>query len=135
MAETLLIPLYFRAKETQRPDALVKDEQAVALVRRLVLTLCARFPGAELVCDAATPLMVRLDNLHLVVTPVRARVHWGLAHGQDLETWGEGIRLLEEWFYFERPEPRLGSMQMMRHIPAIRKASGIFHWRLGEAAA
>lgn len=261
VAETLLIPLYFRAKETQRPDALVRDEQAVALVKQLdydfskiklrehdevalilrlrefdrlardflarhpdgvvvhigcgldtrfqrvaeggriewydldlpevidlrrrliggeggryhllsgsvfdsawldavsmhrprpflfmaeavlmyfeaaqvkqlVLTLRERFPGAELVCDAATPLMVRLDNLHLVLTPCRARVHWGLARGQDLETWGEGIRLLEEWFYFERPEPRLGSMQMMRHIPAIRKASGIFHYRLGEA--
>jgi O-methyltransferase involved in polyketide biosynthesis len=104
-------------------------------VKRLVLTLRERFPGAELVCDAVTPFMVRLDNLHLVLTPVRARVHWGLAHGRDLETWGEGIRLLEEWFYFERPEPRLGSMQMMRHIPAIRKASGIFHYRLGEVEA
>jgi len=260
VAETLLIPLYFRAQETQRPDALVRDEQAVALVRQLnydfsrirlrkhdevaiilrlrefdrfardflnrcpdgvvvhigcgldtrfqrvdngrvewydldlpevvdvrrkliggegeryhllaasvfdrawldavsmhrtrpllfmaeavlmyfdeaqvkqlVLTLRERFPGAELVCDAATPLMVRLDNLHLVLTPVRARVHWGLAHGQDLEMWSEGIRLLEEWFYFERPEPLLGAMQIMRHVPAIRKASGIFHYRLGEA--
>src|SRR5512143_3952668 len=35
VAETLLIPLYFRAKETQRPDALVKDEQAAALVKQL----------------------------------------------------------------------------------------------------
>ncbi len=104
-----------------------------AQVKRLVLTLRKHFPGAELVCDAATPLMVRLDNLHLVMTPVRARVHWGLARGQDLEAWGEGIRLLEEWFYFERPEPRLGAMQMMRYIPGIRKASGIFHYRLGEA--
>ncbi len=104
-----------------------------AEVKRLVLTLRKHFPGAELVCDAATPLMVRLDNLHLVMTPVRARVHWGLARGQDLEAWGEGIRLLEEWFYFERPEPRLGAMQMMRYIPGIRKASGIFHYRLGEA--
>ncbi len=259
VAETLLIPLYFRAKETQRPDALIRDEQAAALVKQinydfakiklrehdavaiilrlrefdrftrdflnrcpdaavvhigcgldtrfqrvdngrvewydldlpevialrrkliggeaeryhlmacsafdrawldtissqrpvlfmaeavlmyfeeaqvkqLVLTLRQRFPGAELVCDAATPLMVWLDNLHLILTPVRARVHWGLPRGQDLEAWGEGIRLLEEWFYFERPEPRLGSMQMMRHISAIRKASGIFHYRLGEAA-
>ncbi len=104
-----------------------------AEVKRLVLTLRKHFPGAELVCDAATPLMVRLDNLHLVMTPVRARVHWGLARGQDLEAWGEGIRLLEEWFYFERPEPRLGAMQMMRYIPGIRKASGIFHYRLGAA--
>ncbi len=95
-----------------------------ALVKTLVLTLRECFPNAELVLDAATPFMIRLDNLHLVLTPVRARVQWGLAHGPDVEKWGEGIRLLEEWFYFERPEPRLG---------AIRKASGIFHYRLGQA--
>ena len=32
VAETLLIPLYIRAMESQRPDALIKDEKAVALV-------------------------------------------------------------------------------------------------------
>ena len=32
VAETLLIPLYMRALESQRPDALIKDEKAVALV-------------------------------------------------------------------------------------------------------
>jgi len=208
VAETLLIPLYFRAKESQRPDALIKDEQAVALVeqihydfsriklrkhdevaiilrlrefdrfardflsrcpdaavvhigcgldtrfqrvdngrvewydldlpevidlrrqliggegkryhllagsvfdrawldtisthrlrpllfmaeavfmyfeeaqvKRLVLTLRTHFPGAELVCDAVTPLMVRLDNLHLALTPVRA-------HALGTGAWG-----------------------------------------------
>jgi O-methyltransferase involved in polyketide biosynthesis len=29
VAETLLIPLYLRAMESQRPDALFKDEKAV----------------------------------------------------------------------------------------------------------
>ena len=32
VAETLLIPLYVRAQESQRPDALLKDERAVAFV-------------------------------------------------------------------------------------------------------
>ena len=35
VAETLLIPLYVRAMESQRPDALMKDEKAVALVTRM----------------------------------------------------------------------------------------------------
>lgn len=34
VAETLLIPLYVRALETQRPDALLNDEKAVQLVAR-----------------------------------------------------------------------------------------------------
>ena len=35
VAETLLIPLYIRAIESQRPDALLKDEKAVAFVREM----------------------------------------------------------------------------------------------------
>jgi len=35
ISETLLIPLYFRALESQRADAIIKDEKAVELVRRL----------------------------------------------------------------------------------------------------
>jgi O-methyltransferase involved in polyketide biosynthesis len=33
--ETMLITLYLRAMESQRPDALIKDEKAVALVTQL----------------------------------------------------------------------------------------------------
>jgi O-methyltransferase involved in polyketide biosynthesis len=32
VSDTLLIPLYMRAMESQRPDAIIKDEKAVALV-------------------------------------------------------------------------------------------------------
>ena len=35
VSETLLIPLYYRAIETQRPDAMIKDEKAVELIKRL----------------------------------------------------------------------------------------------------
>jgi O-methyltransferase involved in polyketide biosynthesis len=35
VSQTLLIPLYFRALESQRPDALVRDPQAVEIVSRL----------------------------------------------------------------------------------------------------
>ncbi len=35
VAETLLIPLYNRAMESQRPDGLIKDEKAVALVTQM----------------------------------------------------------------------------------------------------
>ncbi len=103
-------------------------------VKSLVLTLMARFPGAELVCDALTPFMVRLHNLELVFSKVSARLHWGLQHGRDPESWGAGIRLLDEWFYFERPEPRLGAAQLLRYCPPLAQGVGIFHYQLGGAA-
>jgi O-methyltransferase involved in polyketide biosynthesis len=35
VAETMLITLYLRAMESQRPDALIKDEKAMALVKQM----------------------------------------------------------------------------------------------------
>ncbi len=37
LAETLLIPLYHRAMESQRLDAMLKDEKAVELVTQMRL--------------------------------------------------------------------------------------------------
>ena len=35
VAQTLLIPLYFRALESQRPEAIIRDPKAMELVSRL----------------------------------------------------------------------------------------------------
>lgn len=102
-------------------------------VKFLVLLLRERFPGAELVCDAMTPFMIRLHNLELIFSKISARLHWGLKHGRDLESWSVGIRLLDEWFYFDHPEPRLGASQLMRYFPPLAKGVGIFHYQLGNA--
>jgi len=105
---------------------------AEAQVRSLVLTLRDHFPGAELVCDAFSPYIVRMNNLRMRMTKMGARYHWGLKHGKDLEGWGEGICLLDEWYLFDRPEPRLDHIRWMRHIPFLAKVMGIYHYRLGK---
>ena len=102
-------------------------------VRRLVATIQSEFPGAELAFDASTPFLIRMDNLHLLFYHQRARLHWGLKHGQDLESWAPGIRLLEEWYYFDRYEPRLKAFNWIGRIPGWAKMAGIFHLRLGAA--
>ena len=100
-------------------------------VRALFLKLREHFPGSELVCDAHTPFVVWADNLQLAYARVKARLHWCIKTGKDVEAWGEGIQLLDEWNYFEEDEPRLKAYRWARHIPAIAKSSGIFHYRLG----
>ena len=103
-----------------------------AQVKSLVLTLRDHFPGAELVIDAFSPFIVRMNNLRISRTKIGARYHWALKRGQDLERWGDGITLLDEWFPFSRPEPRLAHVRWMRHIPLFAKVMGIFHYRLGK---
>ena len=111
--------------------ALVYFEEAP--VRDLVVSIHRRFPGAELVTDGATPLMARIDNLHLIFTGSAARIRWGLKDPRDVERWSPGIRLLESFSYFDRPEPRMGFPTWFRHIPGMSKGSGIYRYRLGEA--
>jgi O-methyltransferase involved in polyketide biosynthesis len=105
-------------------------------IKSLVLILRDCFPGAELVFDAFSPFMVRGNNLRLRISRAKigARYHWGLTRGQDLERWGEGITLLDEWYPFDRPEPRLAHAQWMRHIPFLAKVMGLRHYRLGDGA-
>jgi O-methyltransferase involved in polyketide biosynthesis len=101
-------------------------------VKALILNLQERFPGSEMAFDAMTPLMMACNNLQMAFYKFKARLHWGLRNPKDMETWAEGIRLLSKWYYFDRSEPRLGSIQFMRHIPVIAKGQGIFHYKLGE---
>lgn len=110
-----------------------------AQVRRLVLTLKERFPGAELLFDAFTPLMVWANNLRVSKTGIGAPFQWGLKRPRELEDWdaassiGAGIRLLEEWYPFRCDEPRLGKVRAVRNISFFAKSIGLFHYQLGEA--
>jgi O-methyltransferase involved in polyketide biosynthesis len=99
-------------------------------VKALILMLRRHFPGAELICDAFTPFMVRLDNLILIRTKFSARLRWGIKRGRDMERWAPGIALLNEWFYFDEPEPRMGASRWMRYFPPFGRGVGLFHYRL-----
>jgi O-methyltransferase involved in polyketide biosynthesis len=103
----------------------------VSQIKSLVQKLHATFPGAELVFDAHTPWVIKTDNLQLALSKVKARLHFALKHGLDVEDWGDGIRMLEEWFYFGTDEPRVRSYRWMNRIAFLRKSTGIFHYRLG----
>ena len=102
-----------------------------AQVKRLVHALRESFPGAELVFDAFSPFLIWMNNLRISRTKIGARYRWGLKRSKDLESWGAGICLLDEWFPFSRPEPRLAYVRWMRHVPLLARVMGIFHYRLG----
>ncbi len=101
-----------------------------AQVKSLVLTLKEHFSGAELVFDGFSPFLSWANNLRVTLTKVGARSHWALKDGKDLERWSDGIRLLDERFPFQYPEPRLGRALLVRHIPFFTETIGVFHYQL-----
>jgi O-methyltransferase involved in polyketide biosynthesis len=105
-----------------------------AQVKSLVLTLRDRFPGAELIFDTYSPLHVWVSNLQTSTSKIRIRTRWGIWRGHKLEGWGDGIRLLDEWGFLDRPEPRLAHIQWMRPIESLARTLRIYHFRLGRPA-
>ena len=120
----------------QRPFLFLAEGVSMHLeeeqVKSLVLTLRDRFPGAELVFDAYSPVHLLVSNLQTARAGFRC--HWGLWHGQEIEDWGDGIRLLDEWGYFDCPEPRLASIRWLRPIESLFRTLRIYHFLLGKAA-
>jgi O-methyltransferase involved in polyketide biosynthesis len=100
-------------------------------VKALVRALAGRFPGAGLIFDAFSPLVVR-SHPH---TPDVPPVHWGLRDDRDLESWAPGIRLTGRSFYLEQPEQRLGAFRILRYLPFLGRAVRIVQYRLGDRQA
>jgi len=115
VARTLLIPLAYRAIESQRSDALLRDQRAL-----------------ELVFDALNPLSIWMHKLNPALRKTGARLHWGLRNGKVLEEWDADISLLEEWYYFDHGEPRLGVYNLLRYFPLLARANYIVRYQLGE---
>jgi O-methyltransferase involved in polyketide biosynthesis len=108
-------------------------------VRSLVTTLHARFPGAELVAEVAGRRIVRMMHSPLGRGKFRRRFgltedvvyQFGIDDSRALESWAPGITLLDDWTYFDEPEPKLGWMRLFARWPLFRQAQWTVHYRLG----
>ena len=95
----------------------------------MILALAERFPSAELVFDAASPFISRHHNrTSSVLKRSGTLIRWDARNPQEVEGWG--LRLLDHWYYFDEPEPRLAAFRWVRWVPFVGKATGIFHYRL-----
>jgi O-methyltransferase involved in polyketide biosynthesis len=104
-----------------------------AQVKSLVLTLCDRFPGAELVFDGWKPYEIWVGNRYLSPSRFAGLMQWGIWSSQQIEGWGEDIHLVDEWGFFDKPEPRLTSYRWMAPLFRLFKPMCIYHFQLGKA--
>lgn len=110
-----------------------------AKVRPLVVSLCERFPGSELVCEvvnrrmilSSTRWMVRRKLHGNMKIGAQAEFRFGVSDSREMETWSPGIRLLEEWSYFESNHPKLGVLGWLSKIKFFRHVQWTVHYRLG----
>lgn len=112
-------------------------------VRALVRDLAAAFPGAELVAEVAHARIVGLMRTRLGRTKFRRQFgvsgevayRFGMADSRAMEAWAPGLVLLDDWTYFDEPEPRLRWMRPMARLSLFRRAQWTVHYRLGRATS
>jgi O-methyltransferase involved in polyketide biosynthesis len=104
-----------------------------AQVKSLVHNLQGHFPGSELVFDGWRPFEVWIGNRYLSNSQFAGLMRWGFWRGQEIEGWSDGIRLLDEWSFFDQPESRLNSFRWMAPLFRLFKPMRIFHFQLGKA--
>ncbi len=110
-------------------------------VRQLVLTVQHHFPTCELVCEMFNAFWLRPPFKQLVNAKLRRALHFGkaatfqfgLRDGTEMESWGAGIRCLNQWSYMDEPEPKLGALRWLRYVPLFRKTQWTVHYRLSSS--
>lgn len=100
-------------------------------VKSLMQKLCCSFPGAELVFDAWSPIFIKLGNFQLAKSKFAGLLRWSFLRARKLERWDKGIRLLGQWGFFEKPEPRMAPYRWIAPLFYLLKPMRILHYKLG----
>ena len=120
VAETLLMTLYIRAMESQRPDALIKDEKAVALVKQLGSDF-SRFEHIGMDEDDKVTIILRNREFDRYVQDFLARnpeavvVHIGCGLDSRFERVAERNSQVE-WYDLGLPEMSFAGQQETHRI-------------------
>ncbi len=105
-------------------------------VRHLFEALQARFPGSEISFDAFSELTARSISRHPAMKKTGAQIHWGIDDAREIERWGAGMKLLEEWYFTQSEDIdslSTGYRLMFRASglsKAAKKAQRILRFRL-----
>ena len=72
--------------------------------KELVTRLQTAFPGCRLVFDAFSAFTARSVYRNPSLRKTCATIQWGVDDPREIESWGPGIRLNEEWYFDQAAE-------------------------------
>ncbi len=114
---------------------------AEADVKRLFLRLREVFPGCRLIADVFSKMTGRSATKHPSLKQTGASIGWGIDDPHEVESWAQGIRLLEEWYFTQDPDlSRLNpgyrlAYKLAGAFGTVRRAHRIVYYQLGNFAA
>ena len=104
--ETMLISLWGRAKFSRLYPELLDDPKAAEIIKK-VDAMAKRFPGGEIIFDAASKLGVKMANRMVKKTGNKgAPMYFGLDNPvRQISKWSDRIKGVE-WYSFWHDVPR-----------------------------
>ena len=108
-------------------------------VKALVLELLRRFPGSELVAEVTSSWIVRMLHGPFGRGSMQRKIgfargvtfSFGVDSGDHFERWDPRIEFLDERFYCNETERKLGWLRHMVRFRKFKYAQWIVHYRLG----
>lgn len=107
-------------------------------VKSLVLKLQSTFPGCELITEFVKAAWLKPPLQAIINKKLQqdlnlgkyATFKFGIKDSKDLEGWNPGIKFLDDWFYLDEPEKKLGLLRVLKDIPFLRKIQWTARYKL-----
>ena len=94
-------------------------------VKRLIVALKNNFPGSEIIFDSIGTILAKNSHLNPGISQTNTFFQWGIDDLKYLESWDEGIQLVNEWYYSERYKNRLELVTLLMYSPLLRQQAKI----------
>ncbi|WP_048173270.1 class I SAM-dependent methyltransferase [Methanosarcina siciliae] len=89
-------------------------------VKTLLNKLISEFPGGEMLLEVMSPDIVKMSKRHDAIGRMDAKFRWGIKDSQELETYNQLIKVVNEWNYFDYHKDRWGWLGWLAVIPAFK---------------
>ncbi|MCG8362708.1 MAG: class I SAM-dependent methyltransferase [Pseudanabaenales cyanobacterium] len=100
-------------------------------VKHQIITIKNKFPGAEMLMEVISPLSIRMSKKPHPSISKAAQFKWGINDLKEIEQWGDGIKLINQFYFFDRYSNRWGWRRFYKYIPVLRNLFRIGHIRFG----
>ena len=90
-------------------------------IRELFKNIYQAFPRAEIFFDMFSERAKKFASNKSVFQDLNAKIKTGLNSGMLMEEWGNGFKVISEWYYSDDPDAKRGWMKWIWKIPAIKK--------------
>ena len=98
-------------------------------VKYLLINIKNNFPGSEIIFDSLGIMLARNSKLNSDKLGIDASYQWGIKNLREMEQWGPGIELVQQWYYLDRHKNRLGLLGWFSYLPILRRQVKIGHLR------